>query len=217
MAILLTWELGANAGYVNPLSAIALELKQRGHDVLVGVKDLAAGEKYLTPLGIDIVQAPIWNGHIDPRAYSAVNYAELLMLAGYLDIEHVSGQIRSWSNIIKMFEPSMILANHSPAVLLAVRILGVPVAQFGTGFCLPPVVPLMPSMQPWAHRLSSQGLVIKSAPNLPDYSELIERVHNSIELKTNVNKFHKNYGDTNPQYQLAALVDDIEGNLVNIH
>lgn len=390
--ILLAWELGANAGYAHPLGVIALELKNRGHTVLVGVKNIAAGERYLASLGIDVIQAPIWNRCINHCVHSAVNYAELLMLSGYLDIEQVAGQIRSWINIIKMFEPNMILANHSPGVLLAARVLGIHAAQMGTGFCIPPLLQHMPSMQPWAkisrerfvsseervlriinqalqrcegeilgdlshifdipcylntfpetdhygmrenvrywgviqssysaeepywpkqegprvyvymqsdaspykalmkslvnlgwptlvvsrgindkeegllnadnisfsptlvklesvaeqadviitncnhgttvellrrggkllviplqveqtmlaHRLSEHGLVIFALPNLSDYSELIREVHDSTELDVNVSEFHRNYGNTKPQYQLTALVDDIESRL----
>ncbi len=156
--VLLTWELGANAGYVNPLGAIAAEMKRRGHDVMVSVRDLAAGEKYLTPLGIKIIQTPVWNGHGNFRLHSAVNYAELLMHAGYLDVEQVSGQIRSWINLIELLKPSMILANHSPSVLLAARVCGIPAVQFGSGFHLPPKLSPMPSMQPWA-KVSPQRFI----------------------------------------------------------
>ncbi len=146
--ILLAWELGANAGHVHPLGAIAGELKKRGHNILIAVKDLAVGEKYLTPLSIDFVQAPVWGGYINPKTPPAINYAELLMRVGYLDANQVTGQIRSWINLIKMIQPDLILGDHSPSVLLAASIRKIKAAPMGPGFNTPPVLPLMPSLQP---------------------------------------------------------------------
>lgn len=146
--ILLAWELGGNAGHVRPLSAIAVELQKRGHKVLIAVKDLAIGEKYLSPLGLDIVQAPVWNERIKPKTPPAINYAELLMRVGYLDVDQVTGQIRSWINLLKIVKPDLILGDHSPSVLLAARILQIQAGPIGSGFNSPPVLSTMPSIQP---------------------------------------------------------------------
>ncbi len=146
--ILLAWELGGNVGHVHPLGAVATELIKRGHKVLIGVKDIAIAERYLSPLGINFVQAPVWNGRINPTTPPAINYAELLMRAGYLDADQVTGQIRSWINLLKAIQPDMVLGDHSPSVLLATRILNIKAAPISTGFATPPVTALMPSIQP---------------------------------------------------------------------
>jgi UDP:flavonoid glycosyltransferase YjiC (YdhE family) len=146
--ILLTWELGGNAGHVHPLGAIASELKGRGHKVLVAVKDVCTAERFLAEAGIEFVQAPVWLGSINPKTPFAVNFAELLMRVGYLTPDQVAGQIRSWMNLVKRVKPDLILANHSPSVLLAARIVVIKAMSFGSGFFSPPIAPLMPSIQP---------------------------------------------------------------------
>ncbi len=147
--ILLTWELGGNAGHVHPMRAIASELKGRGHEVLAAVKDVCIAERFLAKNGIEFVQAPVWNGRIDPKTPPAINYAELLMRTGYLNVDQVAGQIRSWTNLMEWVKPDLILADHSPSVLLAARILGIKAAPAGSGFFSPPIMPLMPSIQPY--------------------------------------------------------------------
>jgi len=148
--ILLTWELGGNAGHVHPLGALASELIRRGHRAIVAVKDLSAGEKYLAPLGIEFIQAPVWLGRVNPKTPPAINFAELLMRVGYLDIDQIAGQIRSWITLLKSIKTDLILADHSPSVLLAAQVLEIKAAPLGTSFFAPPDHPLMASIQPWA-------------------------------------------------------------------
>lgn len=144
----MTWELGGNVGHLHPLGTLARELKDRGHRVLAAVKDIRTAERYLADAEIGFVPAPVWFGSIDPQAPSAVNYAELLMRAGYLNADQVAGQIRAWLHLMEWVKPDLILANHSPSVLLAARIAGIKTMGFGSGFLSPPTMPLMPSFQP---------------------------------------------------------------------
>ncbi|MES9905349.1 MAG: hypothetical protein ABW168_22075 [Sedimenticola sp.] len=121
---------------------------KRGHKVLVALRDISAGEKYLSPLGVDIIQAPIWSGRLRKKVPPAINYAELLMQVGYLNVDQVTGQIRSWLTLLDMVKPDLILGDHSPSVLLAARIAKVNAGTLGPGFASPPVLPMMPSIQP---------------------------------------------------------------------
>ncbi len=148
--ILLTWELGGNAGHIQPLGKIANELKKRGHKVLVAVNDVCIAKRHLTTTGVEFVQAPVWSGCIDTQAPSAVNYAELLMLSGYLNSNQVAGQIRSWIHLMEWVKPDLVLANHSPSVLLASQIARTKAMTLGTGFHSPPAIAPMPCIQPYA-------------------------------------------------------------------
>ncbi len=147
--ILVTWELGGHAGHIHPLSSIAGELKKRGHRVMLAVKNLATAEQYLPALEIDFVQAPLLQRRTNSALPPAINYAELLTRVGYLDVDQVAGQIRAWITLINLLQPDMVLANHSPGALLATRLLKIKTAPMGTGFLVPPVLPLMPSLQPF--------------------------------------------------------------------
>ena len=149
--ILLTWELGGNAGHVQSLKSLACELKGRGHKVLVVVKDVCVAEQNLAKANVEFIQAPVWTGRLDPKNPSAVNYAELLMQNGYLDHNQVAGQIRSWIHLMEWVKPDLILANHSPSVLLATQIIGLKAITSGTGFHSPPAASPMLSIQPYIH------------------------------------------------------------------
>ncbi len=146
--VLLTWELGGNAGHVHPLRIIASEFKARGHKTLVAVKDVSAAEQHLASAGVEFIQAPIWHGRIKPDTPPAVNYAELLMRVGYLDKDQVAGQLLSWLHLMEWVKPDLVLADHSPGVLLAAQIADISAIDAGSGFFSPPVVTLMPSILP---------------------------------------------------------------------
>jgi UDP:flavonoid glycosyltransferase YjiC (YdhE family) len=146
--VLLTWELGGNAGHVHPLGIIASELKKRGHEVLVAAKNVSIAEQHLSKANIEFVQAPVWLGRLKAEVPPAVNYAELLMRVGYLDSDQVAGQIRSWLHLMKWVKPDLIMGDHSPGALLAAQVANISAVDAGSGFFSPPVETLMPSIQP---------------------------------------------------------------------
>lgn len=146
--ILIAWELGGNAGHIHPLKAIASKLLNRGHKVLLVVKDVGTAERYLAGSGIIFMQAPVWLGRIDPKTPPAVNFAELLIRVGFLNTEQVAGQIRAWLNLMELVKPDLVLANHSPSIVLATHITGTKTVTSGSGFFSPPTEHPMPSMQP---------------------------------------------------------------------
>lgn len=168
--ILITWELGGNAGHIHPLGIIANELKDRGHKVLVAVKDVSAAEQHLAKSNIEFIQAPVWHGRIKPQTLPAANYAELLMRVGFLNPDLVAGKIRSWLHLMEWIKPDLILADHSPGVLLAAQIANIYAVDAGPGFFSPPVVKPMPSMLPHIHVPKEQFVTSE------------EKVLNSINL-----------------------------------
>ena len=168
--ILITWELGGNAGHVHPLGIIANELKDRGHKVLVAVKDVSAAEQHLAKSNIEFVQAPVWHGRIKPQTPPAANYAELLMRVGFLNPDQVAGKIRSWLHLMEWVKPDLILADHSPGVLLAAQIANIYTVDAGSGFFSPPILKPMPSLLPHIHVPKEQFVTSE------------EKVLNSINL-----------------------------------
>jgi hypothetical protein len=136
---------------VKSLGSIAYELKRRNHKVIAAVKNVRTAERHLAKIGVEFIQAPVWLGRTDLQGQSAVNYAELLIMVGYFNINQVAGQIRSWIHLLERIKPDIVLANHSPSVLLASRITGTKAMTVGTGFHSPPTVSPMPSLQPYVN------------------------------------------------------------------
>ncbi len=146
--ILLAGELGTNYGHLLPLAAVAERLRAAGHEILFAVRDLGSAVEVLGARGFTFAQAPLFHRKLRTSA-QPVNHAEMLALVGYADEAAARGLVSGWIALLRMFRAEAIAANHAPGALLAGHILGLPLAQIGTGFEIPPLVAPLPSIRPW--------------------------------------------------------------------
>lgn len=146
--ILFAWELGANLGHLARVAPIAEKLRAAGHQVLFAVRDVKSGARVLGAKGFAFAQAPYWHRRAGPPQAPG-NHAEMLALEGYADPASLWGMVRGWITLVHLFRAEVIIADHSPGALIAGRILGLPQAQLGTGFEIPPQVTPLPSIRPW--------------------------------------------------------------------
>ena len=102
----------------------------------------------LGPRGFAFLQAP-FSQRRAPSGQAPASHAEMLALEGYADQASLWGIVRGWLSLAKMFRLETILADHSPGALTAGRILGLPQAQLGHGFEIPPRLSPLPSIRPW--------------------------------------------------------------------
>ena len=136
--ILLGWELGSNLGHLSRLLPLARRLKARGHNVLVAARDLALAARMLGPAGIPFVQAPRMSMGPGPSRQPA-SYADVLRYSGWADAPQLWGMVQAWVNVLRLFNPAVIVLDHSPSALLAARCISMPCVLMGTGFELPPL------------------------------------------------------------------------------
>jgi len=165
--VLLAWELGGGYGHVAKLLPLSQRLREAGHDVALLLREphraAGAGE------GIPVAMAPHWKGN-NPRGVSAINYAGVLALSGYTQVENVRGLVAAWQRIFASTRPHLLVANHAPTAMLAARGAGFPVMALGTGFEMPPPARPSASLQPWRkvpkaerEKLDSQVLAVVNA------------------------------------------------------
>jgi len=182
---LFAWELGGDYGHLARLLPVALDLRQRGHEVVFAVRDLMGAEKLLSPHGLTYYQAPLWLRKVT-QLPAAISYPELLMRFGFLKADALTGICRAWRNLIAMLQPDAIVLDHAPTALLATRGLQLARINFGDGFCIPPHGRPMPYFRWWqrenmarvqdseqhAVTTANQVLVALGAPTLSGLGEL---------------------------------------------
>lgn len=142
--MLLAWELGSNLGHLSRLLPLASGLKERGHEVLVSVRDLGLATEVLAPVGVRFIQSPA-DGRARPSPRQPQSYADVLLMQGWESMPRLWGLVQAWGNLFRLFRPAALVLDYAPTALLAARILRLPCALLGTGFELPPLkVPLGP-------------------------------------------------------------------------
>lgn len=136
--ILLAWELGEGMGHLLPLKPLLQRLCAAGHELVVAAVDLASARRVLGSLSTRYVQAPRLAEPVGQPRRRCRCFAELLILNGYEDPTSLAGRHAAWGALADLFQPDLVLAEHSPGALLMARSRGIPAVHAGVGFTCPP-------------------------------------------------------------------------------
>lgn len=166
--IVFAWELGANYGYISQFLPFARELKARGHEVVMVVRELHHAGRMLADSNIPVMQAPLWLPTVQGLPEPPLSYAEILLRYGYHDASSLSGVVSAWRAMLMLFRADVVIASHAPTALLAARSMGLAAAPLGTGFSIPPHLNPTPNLRYWNsvpyERLTgSDEMVLKTA------------------------------------------------------
>jgi UDP:flavonoid glycosyltransferase YjiC (YdhE family) len=146
--ILLAWELGGALGHVTKFMLLAERLQAHGFEIWVASQNLTSAESVLRPLGVRLVQSPVWMagpGNIP----EPINYAGILARKGWLSADGLTGLARGWRDLVEAIAPRLIVANHAPSLLLGLRGGDVPVVFADSPFGMPPLAQPFPNMRYW--------------------------------------------------------------------
>ena len=175
--ILYVWELGAGYGHVSSVLPLAVQLKERGHEVIFALRDLAHAERFLGRRSFALLQAPIWTS--DRRGPDLpVSYAEMLANFGFLDKAGLTGMVKAWRELYRLVRPDLLVIDHGPTALLAARGTSIRRVLLGTGFASPPRTAPMPSLRPWLN--ISQDRLLESERQV---METINGLSRDLEMK----------------------------------
>lgn len=159
--IVIGWELGGGAGHLNRLLPIAKELSATGYRLICAFRNVMDGSTtFATIPNLEIIQAPAWHrDRTKPKATGfAYNYADLLFECGYFSEEILAEYVAGWRLILDLYDPALIVCDHSPTLVLAAA-GRCPVVILGSGFSTPPSSgPFLP-----LHPESSKGAVEREA------------------------------------------------------
>lgn len=138
------WEMGANYGHIAGFLPMYRELKRRGVDVWLIVRD----NTHIHLLGDEAIkqclQAP--SPRFNPSPRDLHTFADLLAQIGYINEQALSHYVLDWCELILPLKPNWIISDHAPTAQLAAHALGIPACLIGTGFILPPVKKFFPPL-----------------------------------------------------------------------
>lgn len=169
--ILYCWELGADLGHISAFIPLARELIKRGHEVVMILREVQRAQSVIGALEITVLGSPVWTFAPVVAPKPTGTYTDILFHFGYLDPVGLSGMLRAWRELYGLIAPDLIIADHAPTALLAARSANIKALTYGSGFCAPPEMNPLPSMQagpfeaPISQKLRSEGKVL-SAINL---------------------------------------------------
>jgi hypothetical protein len=146
---LYAWELGADFGHISAFLPMARRLKERGHEVLLAVKDLSRAETVLGREAWPVLPAPLLRAKFSGLPEPILTYGDLLLRAGFVDRGILAGLVKGWRGLYELAKPDLIIADHGPRALLAAFGGTIPCVLTGNGFFSPPSHGALPNMQPW--------------------------------------------------------------------
>ncbi|MHC5674857.1 hypothetical protein [Nostoc sp.] len=146
MRVLLGWEIGGGQGHLHLLAAIAQKLKEYEIEPVFALQN--PGIRGLSLPG-KILQAPqatmrFLDDKYDDKSYL---FSDILYIFGFSTPLLFSFHFRAWRNLINFVQPSLVVADFAPALVLAAKGV-VPTVVVGNGFCIPPPVVSFPPIRP---------------------------------------------------------------------
>lgn len=163
--ILFTWELGRGFGHLAGYRPVFSLLCERGHSMLLAVRDLANTEKVFGDTAIPAVQAPILANRSTEAVVKVYSYAQLMQNMGFADTPGLLGRVKAWRYLYDSFSPDLVIYDHSPTAMLAYHSREVRQIFCGNGFFLPPLQEPLPAMRYWEN-VSRNDLLAAERPVL---------------------------------------------------
>lgn len=139
--VLLTWEMGGGFGHVLPLKRLASQYMNMGCHVTVALPDLHYRSLFLGN-NINVIKAPVVRSINKPAVDRVKSMAEILYYSGWSSYLTVGKVVKQWRKIFFQEKPDLLIADFSPAALLASRDL-IRSVSVGNSFCIPDRKPIL--------------------------------------------------------------------------
>ena len=135
---LFTWELGGGLGHVMPFRPVAERLIGKGHRVVAALRELTHAERAFGDLPVEYLPAPFKSWRTEDRIDPLLTFAHILHNTGWSSVNDLRTLMNAWRTIFDLIKPDVVICDHSPTALLALRGRGTKYVTFGTGFFAPP-------------------------------------------------------------------------------
>ncbi|MCA9269641.1 MAG: hypothetical protein KDA41_14265, partial [Planctomycetales bacterium] len=147
--ILFAWELGSGWGHLTSIFPLAAGLAQRGHRVVAVVRDMPRAARLFESTAVELLPAPALGRVAENRFQPICTYAHLLYNTICRSESTLPTLLQFWKSLFDRTSPDLLVADHSPAALLAARGGSFGQVAIGTGFSAPAPVAPFPNWRPW--------------------------------------------------------------------
>lgn len=132
--VLIAWELGSNLGHVAALLLVARALRSQGHAVVFALRELThAG--MIAKQGFSFLPGPMPQRTQRPKSYPS--YAAMLAGEAFPSANAALVCTLAWRSIMDAVRPDLLIVDHAPVALLAVRGRKIRTATIGSPFTIP--------------------------------------------------------------------------------
>ncbi|MFP6836105.1 MAG: hypothetical protein VB948_08350 [Pseudomonadales bacterium] len=114
-------------------------LLERGHEVMFACRNLVRAEGLFGHLPVKLIQSP--RHQLQPEDQIVPkSYLDVLINQGFADPLDLKARVKAWLQLLDMWQPTAIVADHSPTLLLAQRIdARAHCIVAGNSYCIPPL------------------------------------------------------------------------------
>jgi UDP:flavonoid glycosyltransferase YjiC (YdhE family) len=143
---------------------VARALMDRGHEVVMSLRDVVEPAAFLKDETYPIIQGPHWSRPAPKNArgqpFAAATFSDILAVGGFSDADALTAMLRAWDSLIDVVRPDLVVAEYAPLLALAAH-GRVPAVLFGSGFTVPPAdLPVYPRLQPRIEPVATQQQIL---------------------------------------------------------
>jgi UDP:flavonoid glycosyltransferase YjiC (YdhE family) len=138
--ILVGYELGGGHGHVHRLMPVVRALEARGHRVTFFLRNIRENAGLLSKEHRAILPVPDLVARIPgaPSPAPMGTYLDIMCFSGFYRRQTLHAGMLAWRTLLEQAKPDLVVADHSPILLLAC-FKKIPVVQVADGFTMPPV------------------------------------------------------------------------------
>lgn len=137
--IMVGYELGGGHGHLYRLLPPVRALEAQGHRVTLFLRNIRENAEILSREKCALMPVPDLVANIPGNQSLAplATYLDIMCVAGFYQRQTLDAGIKTWKTLLEQAQPDLVVADHSPLLLLAC--FGrYPVVQVADGFTLPP-------------------------------------------------------------------------------